>query len=459
MYSSEITLLSPDLKYEIAYLNGSEITIFPGSFTGINSLRRSQEEQAALGDYGSKVGYTSDYGYYSSNAAPHVYTDKGVWKAPIPCAAESGGTTTIPTTLDENVDYVDGNVRGLWEMVYPQLDFEVKGETVIERLDNLHTALAKYGVEPVYDKTTVGKMATDVLKLAEEYSAHYTWNGELLSTNENAIRAYQTEKAKSAYFENLFTEAKKLPSITENEFLEIQQNAGFPSLSFQSEATVSVNNGKITLNGLAASVAENSVLEQNQNYVLKLALKKNTDTLEELVVLDNQNQDALTAYTEGNLALSLSGEFHLPTDVAAGEYDVVAYAATADGGIRVSKFQRVLCAGTVNDQVTLNTLKLHTIITPEKVLRATYEQIFDASITLTQGEDPYRYTQVLQMIESEIMDKGYFLTDAKLEVLDTQTNTFVPVETDTISIGVYRLAYLGQADGGKVAAYIYCKIK
>ncbi|MBQ7369885.1 MAG: hypothetical protein IJW58_02800 [Clostridia bacterium] len=460
IYPSEITLVSPDLKYEIARINGSQITVYPGSFTGINELRVSSAEQIALGDYGNWIGYTSDYGYYSTYAAPHIYTDKGVLNAPTPCEAVGGGSTTIPTTLDENVDYVQGSVGGLWEQVYPKLVFEVKGDDVVERLENLHVALAKYDVEPIYDKEKVGDMATDMLKLIDGYNEHYTWNGKVLSTYENAMSAYATEKSKLNGYETLFTNAKSLPSATKEELASIQKNASFPAISVGSDVPVSVTNGKITLNGLSVTMPSNAVLEQNKGYVLKLALKKNNDALEELAVLESYAQDVATTYTGGTLTLSLSGEFDLPTDVAEGEYSVVAYVATADSGIRVSKFQNVLCVGEVNDKVTLEGMKIYTTITAKKVLSAKYEKIFDVSVTLMQGETPYAYEQVLGVMENAILDKGYFMVDAKLEAYDTTTHVATPVSEDSLSIGVYRLAYLGQFDGGrKVVAYIYCEIK
>ena len=458
IYPYSICLLSPDLQYEIASLNGSELTIYPGSYTGINELRVSKAEQIALGEYGTWIGYTDDYGYYSTYAAPHIHTDKGILKAPVPCKAESGvGGSTVPTPLDENVNYVNGSVEGLWEQVYPKLVFDVKGETVGERFDNLHAALAKYGIKPIYNPQTVGKMAADVLKLVDGYNEHYTWNGKLLSTHANAAAANEAEKAKLEKYETLFSEAKKLPTISKSELLEIGQNAGFAALNFETNATVSVTNGKITLNGLNASMAKNSVLEKNKGYVLKLALKKKTEELEELVVLDNLAQTQTTTYADGNLSLSLNGEFNLPSDVAAGEYDVVAYAATADSGIRVSKFQRVLCDGQVSDKATLGSMLVYTSITSEKVLRSQYEKVFDVSITLDGGT--YTYQQVMDVMENAVMDRGYFLSEATIEAFDNSTLASTPVTESTLSAGLYRLAYLPQADGGKVQAYIYCEIK
>ena len=165
-----------------------------------------------------------------------------------------------------------------------------------------------------------------------------------------------------------------------------------------------------------------------------------------------------TTYVDGDLTLTLSGQFDLPADISEGEYDVVAYAATADSGIRVSKFQRVLCVGEVNDTLTLENFKVQTVITPDKILRSTYEKLFDVAITLAGGA-AYSYEQVLTAMENEVMDKGYFLTGAKIEAYDPETQTATAVESETLSAGVYRLAYLGKADGGKVTAYIYCEIE
>ena len=59
---------------------------------------------------------------------------------------------------------------------------------------------------------------------------------------------------------------------------------------------------------------------------------------------------------------------------ATGNYDLVAYAATADEGIRVSAFKRVLCEGTVNDKTLFdNGMKVFTTVTNEKYLNSSFK--------------------------------------------------------------------------------------
>ena len=168
-----------------------------------------------------------------------------------------------------------------------------------------------------------------------------------------------------------------MPTATKGELIEAQQNAAFAPINFGGDATVTVQNGKVALSGISATVDSNAVLEKGVEYELKIALKKNTDQLEELVVLDNLLTTQKTAYQTGALNLTLSGEFNLPADVSVGEYDLVAYAATADDGIRISKFKRVLCVGKVNDQATLGELKVITTLTAVKYLRSAYIKLFD----------------------------------------------------------------------------------
>ena len=177
-------------------------------------MRVSAAEQKELGEFGTWIGYSKDYGYYSTYAAPHIYTNQGVIAPPVDYY-DGPYLQTHPTVLDENVEYVDGDVQGLWEQVYPTLTFSVKGESVPEMFDNLHAALAKYDIQPIYDKNTVGQMVADALKLAENFPSHYAWNGILLSSHENALNAYQEEKARTNVYESMFSAAKLLHVVGE----------------------------------------------------------------------------------------------------------------------------------------------------------------------------------------------------------------------------------------------------
>lgn len=457
-YSYDLVLISPDLKYEIAKLNDSEITIYPGSYTGIKELRVSQEEQKALGELGNAVAFTKDYGYYSTYAAPHIYTDKGVISAPVKNITEEDYLIEGEVPLDENVSYVDGNVRGLWEYVYPELTFNVKGDTWQEKFDNLHTALNLFGIKPIYNKDTVAKMAEDATKVRDAFHSHYVWNGEVLSSHQNAMKAYQIEKSKKDGYENIFSSAKTLPKATDQELVEIQQNLAFPQITLTADLPISVENGVLTLNGLTATVGSHEVLQSGESYVLRLALKKNTDQLEELVVLDNLSGNAPSTYSGDKISVSLSGKFNLPTSLAEGSYDLVAYVATANEGIRVSKFQRLSCVGQVNDQVTLAKTSLTTIITDQKVLNATYQKLFGVHIELEQKSELYDYDEVLRKMEDAVMDNGYFFAGAKLEKYDQTTKTYAEFTGEQLPAGTYRLEYLAQFDNGAVESYVYCEI-
>ena len=462
IYSYDETLISPDLKYEIASINGPEITLFPSSLTGINELRVSMAEQLALGELGKIVGHDKE-GHYSSNAAPDIHTDKGVIKAPVPYYVESGGTSMRETVIDDSVTYSGGNVKNLWEpFVYPELTFRVAGETISEQFDNLHTALSAWGIEPIYNKSTVGAMAENMMKLVEGFTSHYSVNGEVLSSYEAAVAAYEKERAKSDKYEQLYLAALELPTASDSELIEASQNAAFPAISLGGNATVSVENGRVSISGLAAVMNADDVLELDKSYVLKLALKKNTNVLEELIVLGNLASDRNVSYQGSALALTLDGQFDLPTDVAEGSYDLVAYAATTDEGIRVSKFQRVLAAGEINDEVTLDSLKIYTSITDESFVRSVYTGRYDLYISMNAESDPAAFTvdDVMEKIESEILDKGYFKLGAALELYDVASGTGTALGDGEIIAGnTYRLEYLARADGGERSAYVYCEVR
>lgn len=272
------------------------------------------------------------------------------------------------------------------------------------------------------------------------------------------MKAYQIEKSKKDGYEKLFSSAKSLPEASAQELVEIQQNLAFPQITLNADLPISVENGVLTLNGLSATVGSHEVLQSGESYVLRLALKKNTDQLEELVVLDNLLGNAPSTYSGEKVTVSLSGKFNLPTSLAEGSYDLVAYVATANEGIRVSKFQRLSCVGQVNDQVTLAKTSLKTIITDQKVLNATYQKLFGVHIELEKKSDLYTYAEALKKMEDAVMDNGYFFAGAKLERYDDETKSYIPFEGAKLPSGSYRLEYLGQAESGEIESYIYCEI-
>ena len=457
IYHSNVKLLSPDLKYEIAGINGDLITVYPGSFTGINELRISVAEQKAMGEPCGKVLYVNDHGYYYSYAPADIHTSKGVIKAPR-FDNSDGQLHSIPTARDQNVGYYNGNVQGLWEDVYPELTFEVKGDTYREKFNNLHAALEAYGIRPLYNKGTVGIMVDDVFKMLDGFMGHYSWNGQVISGYNELDAAIATERTRNGKYEQLLSNAKQLPEATKQELVEMQQNAAFPSLSFGADATASVKNGKVTLSGVTVTVNKDDILELNKQYVVRIALKKNTDELEELVTLDNLLNDTLITYSGDSLTMTLNGEFSLPSSVSEGEYDIVAYAATAEKGIRVSKFSRVLCLGQVNDKISLRDLDVVTVITADKYLRSTYTRNFDLTAEIDTAQ-ACTYDYVLSVMEDAILSSGYFVPDAKIEAYDPQTNTSTPVSDGVLASGSYRIQYYGRVDGGEITAYVYCDIK
>ena len=456
-FPSEVTLISPDLKYEIAKINGEFITVFPGSYKGINELRVSAAEQKEIGKFGKGVGYTKDHGYYSTEAAPHIYTNNGVIAPPVEYEGNFPGVRVHPTVLDENVSYTQGDVRGLWEQVYPSLTFSVTGDTVQEQFDNLHNALATYGITPLYNKNVVGKMADDVFKLVDGFTSHYVWNGNLISNHTNAMTAYRAEKEKANVYESMFNAAKLFPVASENELLQAKQNASLPDLILQFTPTVSVYNSAVTVNGLSAKVEQNDVLESTATYVLKLALKKNTNGLEELAILDNLDVDTTTVYSSGDLSLTLSGDFGLSDNISEGEYSLVVYAANAADGIRISKFKEVACVGDVNSKTVIDHFELNMIVTPNNVFKAICTNLFDVNMKLA---DVSNYAQLVVEMENAIISNGYFVADAVVEYYHSQTESYLPFDkNEPLSVGTYRIEYLAKSDGGEVTAHVYCEIK
>ena len=354
---------------------------------------------------------------------------------------------------------MDGNVQGLWEQVYPTLTFSVKGESVLEMFDNLHAVLAKYDIQPIYDKNTVGQMVEDAAKLAENFPSHYAWNGILLSSHENALNAYREEKARADVYESMFNAAKLLPVATEAEQLQAKQNASLPALTLQSDANVSVTDGKVSLNGLSVKLAQNDVLEETATYVLKLALKKNTNNLEELAILDNLGEDVTTVYAGGDLALTLNGEFGLPNEIAEGEYSLVVYAANAADGIRISKFTEVICVGEVNAETLIEHIKVQMTVTPERIFKAVCENLLDVTVMLELATVS-DYDKLRSAMEDAIISNGYFAVGATIEYYNTHVQSYLPIDEATpMSVGTYRIQYLAKADGGEVTAHVYCEIK
>ncbi len=217
-------------------------------------------------------------------------------------------------------------------------------------------------------------------------------------------------------------------------------NTSFASLTLAGNGSYA--GGKVSVTDLTATVAENALLEKDEEYVVKLGLALKGETgfdTTRTVVLSTETEEKVTYGGNGELTLTQSGEYALPTNISEGEYAVVAYVATAGEGVRVSDMRAVGFATVADERLDAVEMDITLEKAETDALLVQYTVKNTLELVLETGKT-YDETEIEKLLLDAVLMNGYPILSEKME------------ETEN----VYRLKCLLPVSGRLVEAYVYC---
>ncbi len=215
---------------------------------------------------------------------------------------------------------------GRWYGWLKDLDFNgVSADNFGAALEQTENAWREKGVQFKVGTTELGELATYTEMLGEEFKDTYTWNGYKSAQSLESFEESLTW-LKSYYSQNT-AQYNAVKDNAQAQTSEIDfSNTHFAGLTLAGDGEYA--DGKVSVADLTATVAENAFLEKDTEYVVKLglALKEGAGfDATRTVVLSTETEEKVTYGGNGELTLTQSGEYALPTNISEGEYAVVAY--------------------------------------------------------------------------------------------------------------------------------------
>ena len=240
----------------------------------------------------------------------------------------------------------------------------------------------------------------------------------------------------------------------------LPEKLDFADFSGYSYGKITVQDGVIRAEEMIASLPDHVLLDDGSEYVLRLGLRKYLDDgtpSEVIVVLHGDTESYVTHEGENAMAFTQGANYTIPANLSEGRYLLVAFVATADEGIRVSR------------TVPLASVDFESGSVESEVAEITYEKVEDNMLVVTSrsklytevvlaGDLPLTAASVLEQLTVKAMGLGIPAEDAVLELYDSESGQGTALaEGSPLVAGTYRLKYRTTSGGG-ADAFVYCVV-
>ncbi len=326
----------------------------------------------------------------------------------------------------------------------------------------LSKLFSELGITPKYSMDGVVNAMKEAAAFTSRFGQYYEWNGYKVETVENLIAANDDYIQVFDRFETLFAGVKDLPWVDLNDHLEpLPESLDFADFSGYSYGKITVNDGVITAEEMIATLPEHVLLDEGSEYVLRLGLRKyqadGVTPSETLVVLHGDRESYSTFEKGKALSFIQASNYTIPSALSEGKYLLVAFAATAEEGIRVSKTVPLasvdFTVGTVESEIADITYEK---IEDDQLIVVSRSKLY-AEVALDKAKT-YDATTLLETLTVAALSKGIALDGAALEAYDPSTGQATPLaEGDALTAGTYRLKYASPSHGN-ADAFVYCTV-
>ena len=450
------SIISPDMKTDILSfnLNWGEIWLSLNGFSGVDRVQIDYD-QRGNSNAEEFYGFGDDRPVYQgSGQAVEVVLSNGR-------IIRSGDT------------FADGDL--IYEFTTIQADLGVpayfaemrllladrESMTVGQIVHGVAQMLAECGLTPACDLRVVEKSMSDAIAFSQHFGQLCAWNGHYINSIEDLTAADKVLTDRYASYGDMCEAVKDLPSVELNDHLApLPDKLDFADFSGYSYGKITVQDGVIHAEEMIATLPDHVLFDDGSEYVLRLGLRKYLDDgtpSEVIVVLHGDTESYTTHAGENALAFTQSANYTIPANLSEGKYLLVAFVATVDEGIRVSK------------TIPLASVDFESGSVESEVAEITYEKVEDNMLVVTSrsklytevlltGDLPYTAESVLEQLTVKAMGLGILAEDAVLELYDFESGQATAFEVGSPLIaGTYRLKYCLASVGG-ADAYVYCVV-
>lgn len=417
--------------------------------SGIDSLSASSGAYYLYSDYGD-VGDVylarEDYGT-ENNVVINLTNGKKITVGPCTDKIAYSGTT------------VDYNLFFGAETYTGKLRFDVKAQSEKEAYGLLVKYLASQGVSLRASQAEVNEAYAHCELLHDNFDT-MEWYGLQMNSVQNLT------SAENMLMEDFDRYYEIYNSVKDNETVfrpsDVRASTRFGALTVTSKGSASYSsNGIISIEGLTARTERSELFEDGVRYSLKLGLARLDEngqysSANTVSLSVNDGSQAPSELMDETLELTVSGEYSLPLALSEGEYVVVVYYATADGGIRVTEMAPVAFFSA--DEGKLDTNYSLMDVSVRKVgdnLYVNYEVSLSSTVEADISKASYTYEEIERVLIRGVIADGYPIGEAVVQNDKGESLS----EGETYGAGTYRLKYLVNTSAGLVEAYMYTTLK
>lgn len=447
-YNERFTVMKNDVSYVVDY-DAKEN--FVGQ-TGIMSADSATEF--------FRIGNSGDDGLLSMELQFAGFDGISKVVAPSADVDENGNLTSSENavvhlkngqTIKTDSAFVGGNVQisainvaSLSDGYVGSLGLNVSGETREDAWKNFEQFLAETGLVCRRNWTTVFNGIPVAQEDAANLVKYYRWNDCCISTAEGVQAGVAAENERIAEIKQIHQDVKNNAVVN---FDDLQENVDLDAIDFANIGGYAFENAKIFGNEVSIESVELSVNDvqlfvSGTSYVIALALI--SDNGNDVVVLA---KSALVEY-DGADTFAISAQrlqCNLP-DLAAGNYVLAAYVATADG-IRVTA-----CQGVEVSVEPLSVANVSVLHNDDKTIRLTYFDTTEHNVRI-ESSTSLSYDEFVEKVCEEVFVFG--TPAAQPEKLADDGGYSVVESTDAILGGFYRMAYTVANGENTVTGYVY----
>ena len=302
----------------------------------------------------------------------------------------------------------------------------------------IYEALDELGLGIALDKDKVLEVVTIAEAIGDNYEGLVEYCGIPINTTSDISASIEILEEEFNTHKDMYNTALTYPKASGSTFV----NARFAPLAGYNDGEVSYSNGRITVDGMSLTLTDTTLLEVGVKYGIRLGVGLLADgKISAANVLPLSGGEGGVAFESGALALTMSGEYTLPDGLDAGEYVIVAYAATEDG-IRVSEIATVGFVSADEDELEREYMNIEVRPVDGK-LHVTY-MIATTIYATIEKKDGYTKEDLLRAMKSAALKVGYIKPDAVL----TDMNGGEVADGATIGAGTYSLSAYAPSGNG-----------
>ncbi len=447
-------VISNDLKHDIISISGGHNSSSTAIYLeNINNLSYFSTNEENISIYDSSV----FFGYQVNDGSniEVVLTNGSVIKTGDVVTTDSG---TVEVGVGESIFYTNPGFAD--EQQSARILLDISGGTVDEKLKVLYEFFDATGIEFAYDKNSISSTLDVGSDMFDSISDNYLWNGERINTLQGLIDGQKNLHQTWDYLLNEFNKVKDNEKQSVINLEAVGSSTNFANVRSLVGENNSYSNNIIKIDNLALTVDKSRLLENGKSYILKVGISKAIEgseyTGEFTVGLKAKNGETKYTYEGSNLTLTQSGEYELPSVLDEGNYVIVAYVATADEEIRVSKIVPIAFLNTEEEMIE-NDFSVRKVWSNNGSLMVNYTPNLEIVVSMKEIKATYTYNEVRRALMSQILACGYPIFDAEI----TNANGETIDENAELGSGTYKLKFhmsSKEAILGYVEAYVIVNV-